>query len=198
MSVAILLDLHDFFNRHNNNSIEFWECSSHLKWCLHDNIDKETKAFNLIPILPYKNSWNFSMKSKSDDIIKAWKMTFQASDHKGNHFLELVDNDNNIIEPTYTKGGPWLKVFGHSNSLCAWATRAITNHAPIGEYRLRFFPNEEFKCPCSLYPIESRRYILHQCVRFNSYWNPRKDSLSHFIMFLEFNPNAFSFCDSLG
>jgi len=36
------------------------------------------------------------------------------------------------------------------------ATRAITNHAPIGEYRLRFFPNEEFRCPYEKYPIESR------------------------------------------
>ena len=61
-------------------------------------------------------------------------MTFQASNFKGNQFLDLLDDDNNIIEPSYIKGGPWLKVFGHSNSLCAHATRAITNHAPIGEY----------------------------------------------------------------
>jgi len=61
-------------------------------------------------------------------------MTFQASDRKGNHFLDLVDDNLNIIEPAYTKGGSWLQVFGHSNSLCARATRAITNHAPIGEY----------------------------------------------------------------
>ena len=169
MSAAILLDLCDFFNRRNNNSIEFWKCPSHFKWHLHNNVNKVTKAFNLTPILPCKNSWNFSKKSESDDIIKAWKMTFQASDHKGNHFLELVDDNHNIIEPTYTKGKLWLKVFGHSNLLCAQATRAITNHAPIGEYRLRFFLNEEFKCLCSLYPIKLRQHILHQCVRFNSY-----------------------------
>ena len=30
---------------------------------------------------------------------------FQASDLKGNHFLDLLDNDNKIIEPTYAKGG---------------------------------------------------------------------------------------------
>ena len=75
-------------------------------------------------------------------------------------------------------------------------TRAITNHAPIGEYRLRFFPNEEFKCPCDNYPIKSRRHILYNCMRFNRYWNPRRDSLSHFIMFLTANPNAFAFLDS--
>ena len=94
-------------------------------------------------------------------------VVIQASDGKGRHFLDLVDDNFNAIEPSYTKGGPWLQSFGHSNTLCARATRAITNHAPIGEYRLRFFPKEEFKCPCGNYPIESRRHILHDCMRFN-------------------------------
>ena len=63
-------------------------------------------------------------------------MTFQASDGKGHHFLDLLDDELNDIKPSYVKGGPWLQSFGHSNLLCARATRAITSHAPIGEYRL--------------------------------------------------------------
>ena len=31
---------------------------------------------------------------------------FQASDGKGNQFLELLDDDFNTIELSYTKGGP--------------------------------------------------------------------------------------------
>jgi len=63
-------------------------------------------------------------------------MTFQALDGKDNQFLDLLDDDLNVIEPSYSKGGPWLQAFSHSNSLCACAVRAITNHASIGEYRL--------------------------------------------------------------
>ena len=96
-------------------------------------------------------------------------MTFQSSNLKGNQFLDLVDDDNNIIKPTYVKEGSWLKVFGHSNSLCVHATRAITNHASIGEFRLRFFSRKEFKYPCNQYPIETRCHILHECGRFNKY-----------------------------
>ena len=59
---------------------------------------------------------------------------FQVSDLKGRNFLDLVDNDNNILELTYSKGSTWLQHFGHLNTLYARATRAITNHAPIGEY----------------------------------------------------------------
>ena len=61
-------------------------------------------------------------------------MTFQALDGKEHQFLDLVDSNFNTIEPSYTKGGSWLQLFSHFNLLCACTTRAITNHAPIGEY----------------------------------------------------------------
>ena len=194
--VAILIKLHKFFVRNQNNLVKFWECPSRLNWTLHKAVDKDSKAFNPSPVFLYKMLWDFSRKTKCDDIINNWKMTFQASDLKVSQFLDLLNVDFNIIEPCYTKGGPWLKLFGHLNSLCAYAMRAITNHAPIGKYRLRFFPREEFKYPCGLYPIELRWHIFHECRRFNRYWNPRWDSLNHFVMFLEANPNAFTFNDN--
>ena len=61
-------------------------------------------------------------------------MLFQASDSKERNFLELTNNDLNSIEPLAIKEGPWLQYFGYSNSLCARATRAIINHAPISKY----------------------------------------------------------------
>jgi len=84
-----------------------------------------------------------------------------------------LDDDLNPIKLSYAKGRLWLKVFGHSNLLCARALRAIVNHAPIEEYHLRFFPKEEFKCLYSLYPIELRKHSLHNCTRYNNYWNLR-------------------------
>ena len=104
-SATVLSDLCYFFNCHANNSIKFWECPSHLKWHLHNEVDKKTKMFKPLPLYPCKNSWDFSKKYESNDILNVWKMTFQASNLKGNQFLDLVDNDNNIIEPTYVKGG---------------------------------------------------------------------------------------------
>jgi len=88
--------------------------------------------------------------------MNKWEMIFQASDLKGKQFLDLLDSDGNDLEPSYIKDGSWLKFFGHSNSLCARAIRAITNHAPIDKYRLRFFPREEFSYPCRFYPIKTR------------------------------------------
>ena len=123
-------------------------------------------------------------------------MTFQVSNGKKNQFLDLLDNNYCFIELFYVKGGPWLQLFRHSNLLCTCTSRTITSYASIGEYRLRFFPREEFKCLYSVYPIESRRHILHNCTRFNGYWNLRRNSLSHFVMFLKTNSNAFAFLDN--
>ena len=136
------------------------------------------------------------VEGQRHNIINTWKMTFQALDLKGRNFLELVDNDNKLLEPTYCKGSSWLQVFSHSNSLCARAMRAITNHALIGGYYLKFFPNEDFSYLCGLYPIETRQHILHEFRRFNEYWNLRRDSIAHFIEFLEKNLRAFSFQSS--
>ena len=194
-SAAILSELHTFFSSNESNSIEFWECPSKLKWRFHHNVDKDSKSFSVTPLYPSKTSWDFCKKTDCDKSTNLWKMTFQASDGKGHHFLNLLDNELYNIEPSHIKGGPWLQSLGHSNLLCARTTRAITSHAPIGEYRLRFFLCMDFSCPCNNYPIESRRHILYECCRFNRYWNPRRDTLNHFVMFLMANPNAFAFND---
>ena len=192
---VILSKLWRFFNSNRDNSIKFWECPSHLKWGLHHNVNKDSKSFHPTPSYSSKISWDYCKKIDSDDIINHWKMMFQASDGKGNNFLNLLDDNFNPIKLSYTKGSPWLQAFGHSNSLCARAMRAITNHASIGEYWLRFLPNMDFSCPCNNYPIKLRRHILHKYKRFNGYWIPRRDSLNHFVMFLITNPNAFAFMD---
>ena len=143
-TVAILEELHQFFFRNSNNLIEFWKCPSCLNWHLYKAINLEMKASNPSPIYLYKTSWDYSKKTECDDILNNWKMMFQASDGIENQFLHLLNDNFNIIEPFYAKEGPWLQAFGHSNLLYACASRAITNHTPIGEYRLRFFPRKEF------------------------------------------------------
>ena len=104
-SVVILSELCKFFNYHKDNFIEFWECPSCLKWCLHDKVDKEIKLLNLTPLYSYKLSWEFSKKSECDNIANVWKIIFQASNLKENQFLDLLNDDNNIIEPSYVKSG---------------------------------------------------------------------------------------------
>jgi len=105
-TMAILNELWNFFIKDHENFIEFWECSSCLKWRFHKDIDKDSKSFNLTPLYSCKTSWDYYKKLDSDDIIKQWKITFQALDGKGKHFLDLLDDNFDTIEPAYTKEGP--------------------------------------------------------------------------------------------
>lgn len=195
--MAITRNLRKFLKRDQNNSIKFWDYPSYNKWTLHNIVNKLRKKFDLVPIFSCKSLWDFDKKNKYNEILNNWKITFQVSDDRGKHFLDFLDNNLKLIELFYSKGGLWMKFFGYSNSLCIRALRAITNHMLIGEYCLRFFPCEEFKCSCSLYPIKTWQYILHKCKRFNNYWNLRCNIISHFIQFLEFNSNAFLFGESI-
>ena len=68
-TMAILSELCHFFKTNQENTIKFWECPSHLKWRFHNDIDKDSKSFNLTPSFPYKISWDYCKKTDSDDII---------------------------------------------------------------------------------------------------------------------------------
>ena len=75
-AAVIFSKLHIFFLHHQENSIKFWECPSHSNWILHEAVDKKTKSFNPISLLPCKLFWNFSRQNKCDNIVNKWKMIF--------------------------------------------------------------------------------------------------------------------------
>jgi len=105
-AMAILSELCCFFAVNQSNSIEFWKCFSHLNWNLHKTVNRDSKSLNPSPMYSSKMSWNYCRKSDCNDIINHWKMTFQVSDGRGRQFLDLVDDNLNIIKPSYTKEGP--------------------------------------------------------------------------------------------
>ena len=102
-SASISKELRKFFFTNNDNSITFWECPSWCDWPLFKSVDRDTKQFQQTPLFSYK-SWDFSKKSKCNNIIQNWKIIFQALDLKRCQFLELIDNDNNPIKPSYVDG----------------------------------------------------------------------------------------------
>ena len=67
------------------------------------------------------------------------------SNYKRRNFLNLPNDNLSNIKLSYTKERPWIEQFSFSNLLCTQATQAISNHTPIGEYRLRFFPSKYFR-----------------------------------------------------
>ena len=154
-TIAMSHCLRAFFKKNPANSIHFWNCSSDNRWPLHHKVDTQTKSLQLPIQHPNKEFWDYCQKSECNDLISTWQMFFENSLYKENNFLDTYDNDDHIILPTYTKGGGWLNTIGISNSLYTRATRLITNHAPIGKYRARFFPDKTNSCACNNNQLET-------------------------------------------
>jgi len=149
------------------------------------------------PIIPSKMSWEFIKKEECDIIVRKWQMYFQASNFKGRYFLNLNNSDGQPICLTYFKDKAWLKHFHLFNLLYVHITRLITNHTLIGKYKLRFFPNKLFTCPCGNSSIEIRSHILHEYIQYVKLWNPKWKFFKDVLMFLKFNPEVFCFQEGI-
>ena len=161
--IPIAEKIQSFLSKDGRNSIHFWHCPNELEWPRHTLVDKETKSSHTPPILLEKNSFLFSKKKECDFILKSWQQSFKNSKKKGQLFLEFEDDNEKVLKPTYSKGGSWLLYIEISNSICARFTRMMLGHAPIGEYRQRFFPNTPIHCPCGEADVETREHIFMQC-----------------------------------
>ncbi|EKM73852.1 hypothetical protein AGABI1DRAFT_133977 [Agaricus bisporus var. burnettii JB137-S8] len=122
---------------------------------------------------------------------------------KGNSWYEITDKEGNEVLPSHLQGGPWFQTYqgvkaADNSPLFARLMRVMCNHAPIGEYRVRFFPNEPYKsCQCDLKSPETRQHILMVCHLFvrrtNHYDLDGITTIRGLILFLQDNPQAFSF-----
>ena len=113
---------------------------------------------------------------------------------QGRHFLTLRGKNRKPLQPSYSKSGSWLTHIGQSVTLCARATRAILNHAPIEEYRQRFFSAKCIQCPCGHCQVETQQHIFANCFRFaHSPLIDPSPSIKDFVDFLKEHPSAFAF-----
>jgi len=111
-------------------------------------VDNQVKVAVNIPIYPSRNLYLFSRKKECDNALKEWQLLFSSSTKKDQQFLDFEDKKQNIIKPTYIKGGSWLLSIGFTNVLCTQFTCMTTGYASIGKYRQRFFLNSSLSCLC--------------------------------------------------
>ncbi|XP_006456644.1 hypothetical protein AGABI2DRAFT_146415 [Agaricus bisporus var. bisporus H97] len=126
-----------------------------------------------------------------------------SSCFKGNSWYDTTDKEGNEVLPSHLQGGPWFQSYqgvraADNSLLFARLMRVMCNHAPIGEYKVRFFPKEPYKsCQCDLKSPETRQHLLMVCPlfvrRINHYDLDGITTIRGLILFLQDNPQAFSF-----
>jgi len=157
-SLAIVQALRGFFTNHPDRSIHFWDCPSKAQWSLHFLAHEDATSTKIAARCHPATSLDALQSKSAAACLDAWRTSFALPSSQGHHFLPLKGSIKNLLQPSYAKDGGWLPFIGKSVTLYARATRAILNHAPIGEFRQHFFPAECTQCPCGHYQVETHRY----------------------------------------
>jgi len=141
-SLAIVQALRGFFTNHPDCSIHFWDCPSKAQWSLHFLAHEDATSTKIAAGRHLATSLDALRSKSTAACLNIWRTSFACPLSQGHHFLPLKGGIKNLLQPSYTKGEGWLPFIGKLVTLCARATQAILNYAPIREFRQCFFPAE--------------------------------------------------------
>ncbi|KAF8626579.1 hypothetical protein AX15_004792 [Amanita polypyramis BW_CC] len=131
----------------------------------------------------------------------AWNRTTRQHNGLGSGYLRLKYKGRRIGPSLGSRRKAFIEASEDNIVILARLTRLITNHAPIGEYRKRFFPRESTKCNYDE-EYQSRTHILTKCEGYKNkfknldYLRRDKDGLENVVKFLKKNIKAITFGDA--
>ncbi|KAF8665534.1 hypothetical protein AX14_006588, partial [Amanita brunnescens Koide BX004] len=132
-----------------------------------------------------------------------WQRRWNDVTYRGSQWLPI--RKKKVFKPSFAKAS---RNFFHDlakgdPSRLSRITHVLTNHAPTGEYRTRFFPEEPTACPhCDEDTLQTRRHILTECPWYvdslpsMTDWGKYRRNEVWLIGFLDKNPSAFTFVDT--
>src|SRR5207302_9708000 len=170
------------------HNIHFIYTPSKLEWDIHHEAHCLAKNHKVRITRRTSSTLDYARKKTVARMLDEWNRLIRTPNYCGHQFIHH-NHAGLPMRPTHIKGGPWLETIGTSNSHTARMTRSLTNHAPIGEYRMRFKIHGQLWCDCNAYIVQKRYHILHTCER-NVRSKDRRvdDDFKDFMEFLERNP----------
>ncbi|KAF8622194.1 hypothetical protein AX15_007303 [Amanita polypyramis BW_CC] len=194
----------------------FREWTTHLKtkdfllnvlWCpahmdVQENELVDTMASEvIISDLDSKTTLESEIKRIQKLEFDEWNKTTRKHNGLGSEYLRLKFKGRRIGPSLGSRRKAFIQASNDNINMMARLTRLITNHAPTGEYRRRFFPNETTNCNYDN-EYQSRVHILTKCDGYHEkfknmeHLRKDKDELEKVVKFLETNIKAGTFGDA--
>ncbi|KZV75258.1 hypothetical protein PENSPDRAFT_571773 [Peniophora sp. CONT] len=203
LAVTACRHLRKWLETHDGTITLHW-CPGHAGFAFNEIVDVDARrAAATLRKSPYQ-SHSFRLSGTRLAALTDWRILARSPAYRGHQFL-LGRGPIKISDRLKTQG-TMLHHAGDSSSLMARLTRSTLNHAPTGEFRIRFFPNEPINCDAcgdGRYGLlHSRFHILNECGRYvrpPDFYNTLKRSPNPGASLTEFlinNPTAFSFDDA--
>ena len=143
------------------------------------------------------------VKTEKERMNKWWQRRAKAPSYVGKNWLPLR-RKGKVFQPTVSssKKNFFMDLADGDVGLMSRITRTLTNHAPTGEFRKRFFPDKPSHCHhCGEDIFQSRCHILTTCSKYSHPFSSLRNFLAEkknadlLVRFLKENPTALTFED---
>ena len=140
--------IHKWLIRHIDNFIKIVWVPSHAGFELNEHADFSMKLHFIRPAPPKAPSLSSTIKENKAHAVAAWCAKFEIFQRSKQL---IIKKNKKVVLPSAwnSASNRFLCMMNDNPTLVSRLTRAITNHAPTGEYCSRFFPQQPQFCSCS-------------------------------------------------
>jgi Reverse transcriptase-like len=192
--------LRPWFAGDGGRSLTMWHVPSRWEWGVHKKAHDAAASVKISVGARPRTSRDFWVAEVDTHSSRDSHSRFSEPSYRGQNFLDLEGSKkNSSLLPSTLKGGPWLRAMGTETSSFARLCRCVTNHAPLGAYRMRFNIAGPVACECLLdVPVQTRDHVLRICPRYKrKKHRMRVRRLPQLVVLLNDNPASGSFATAL-
>ena len=206
-ATRIHLLLHNLFQRRPDLCIHVSYCPSHSGIPFNEQVDHLASSHDNPSSLPRGMLRQHFLEGHLKSANAQWQALNRLKSYRGRHWL-LIHQKKRPFSPRLKNRDTRLHFINMANDNMddfSRLSRAITCHAPIGEYYSScpdHFPGFPTQCgTCPNVEVQTRAHVLTTCPKYVSsfsslqYLLKKKNNDSLFSSFLADNPSAFSFAD---
>ena len=203
-SIRINMLLHDYLST-TDNDISFAFCPSHVGIEGNERADRLTKKGAAIgPTKPFRILQSNFLGQFKWDMSVHWRFLATSQTYKGRNWLP-IKRKRRVFKPDVTNRACkrfFMTLSGNDITTISRMARTLTNHAPTGEYRRRFYPDRPTFCKfCGPSTKHTRNHVLFSCPQYESLapsltdWKRDRYNHKSWKNFFQANPSAMTFGD---
>ncbi|KAF8623802.1 hypothetical protein AX14_011900 [Amanita brunnescens Koide BX004] len=196
--------LKDFFTNNAHSNFTFRYCPSHSGIEGNERADQLTKrGATIAPVNPPRILLSNFINDYTKRMTLHWRILFASRGFRGNQWLP-IRHKKKVFKPAICNKPTtnfFFDISGNDIESLSRMARALTNHAPTGEYHTRFHLDLNSACPTCLQHEQTRTHILFHCSRYSplhsslTNWTHDKANNKSWKIFFTHNPSAFTFGD---